>query len=72
MLLYELIFNTRPNNVVLIDEPEISLHVSWQKEFLNDLLRIIELQNFQVIIATHAPSIINDRWDLVYNLDKPE
>lgn len=68
VLLYELIFKTRPGIMVLIDEPEISLHISWQKEFLDDLLRIIKIQDFQVLIATHSPSIINDRWDLVYNL----
>lgn len=68
VLLYELIFNAEQNILVLIDEPEISLHVTWQKEFLNDLMRIIEIQNIQVVIATHSPSIINDRWDLVYNL----
>lgn len=70
VLLYELIFKTRPGILVLIDEPEISLHISWQKEFLDDLLRIIKIQDFQVLIATHSPSIINDRWDLVYNLEK--
>ena len=69
VLLYELIFNVKPNVLVLIDEPEISLHITWQKEFLNDLLRIIKVQKIQVLIATHAPSIINDRWDLVYNLE---
>ena len=68
VLLYELIFKTMPNILVLIDEPEISLHITWQKEFLDDLLRIIKIQKFQVLIATHSPSIINDRWDLVYNL----
>jgi predicted ATP-binding protein involved in virulence len=70
VLLYELIFKTSPSILVLIDEPEISLHITWQKEFLDDLLRIIKIQNFQVLIATHSPSIINDRWDLVYNLEK--
>lgn len=70
VLLYELIFKTKPSILVLIDEPEISLHITWQKEFLDDLLRIIKIQNFQVLIATHSPSIINDRWDLVYNLQK--
>lgn len=72
VLLYELIFKTKPSILVLIDEPEISLHITWQKEFLDDLLRIIKIQNFQVLIATHSPSIVNDRWDLVYNLQKTE
>lgn len=70
VLLYELIFKTKSGILVLIDEPEISLHISWQKEFLDDLLSIIKIQDFQVLIATHSPSIINDRWDLVYNLVK--
>lgn len=70
VLLFELIFNTKENTVLLIDEPEISLHITWQKEFVKDLIKIIKLQKIQVIIATHAPSIINDRWDLVYSLDK--
>ncbi|MES2589194.1 MAG: AAA family ATPase [Bacteroidota bacterium] len=69
VLLYELIFNVKPNILVLIDEPEISLHITWQKEFLNDLIKIIKIQNIQVLIATHSPAIINDRWDLVYNLE---
>lgn len=69
VLLYELIFNVKPDILVLIDEPEISLHITWQKEFLNDLIKIIKIQNIQVLIATHSPSIINDRWDLVYNLE---
>lgn len=70
VLLFELIFKTSPNILVLIDEPEISLHVTWQKEFLDDLLKIIKLQKFQVLIATHAPAIVNSRWDLVYELNK--
>ncbi len=72
VLLYELIFNAKPNTLVLIDEPEISLHITWQKEFINDLIKIIKIQNIQVLLATHSPSIINDRWDLVYNLEKSD
>ena len=72
VLLYELIFNAKQNTLILIDEPEISLHVTWQKEFLNDLLRIIEIQHIQVLTATHSPSIINGRWDLVYKLGEIE
>ena len=70
VMLYELIFKTSKGILVLIDEPEISLHITWQKEFLDDLLKIIKIQDFQVLLATHSPSIINDRWDLVYTLEK--
>lgn len=68
VLLYELLFRVTPNTLVLIDEPEISLHVAWQKEVLNDLLKIIELKKISVITATHSPQIIGPRWDLVVDL----
>ncbi|MCK5719976.1 MAG: AAA family ATPase, partial [Thiomargarita sp.] len=52
----------------LIDEPEISLHVAWQVEFLGDMKDIINLREFDVIISTHSPQIIDDRWDLTVEL----
>ncbi|MFK5892863.1 MAG: AAA family ATPase [Pseudomonadota bacterium] len=72
VLLYELIFKTEKNILVLIDEPEISLHVAWQKEFLNDLQEIIEIQNMPVVIATHSPQIIDGNWELTVNLEESE
>lgn len=68
VMLYELLFLVQPNTLVLIDEPELSLHVVWQQEFLKDLEKIVAWQKIQVIIATHSPQIINDRWDLVVDL----
>lgn len=70
VLLYELLFKVQPGTLVLIDEPEISLHVAWQKQFLDDLFKIVELQKVNVIIATHSPQIINDRWDLTIDLEE--
>jgi predicted ATP-binding protein involved in virulence len=69
VILYELIFNIEENGLVLIDEPEISLHVAWQKEFLQDLQKIIEIQKMSVVIATHSPQIIDTRWDLTVDLE---
>lgn len=68
VLLYELLFRVAPGTLVLIDEPEISLHVAWQKEVLNDLLKILKLQKIAVIVATHSPQIIGEHWDLVVDL----
>jgi predicted ATP-binding protein involved in virulence len=70
VLLYELLFRVAPNSLVLIDEPEISLHVAWQKEVLNDLLKIVRLQKIQVITATHSPQIIGGHWDWVVDLEE--
>ncbi|EGR3966863.1 hypothetical protein DDN11_14610 [Vibrio cholerae] len=69
VLLYELIFKVPQNSLILIDEPEISLHVAWQKEFLNDLKEIISLQKMSVIMATHSPTIVGGNWDLVTDLE---
>lgn len=69
VLLYELLFKAKQNSLVLIDEPEISLHVVWQKAFLTDIEDIIKLQKLDVIIATHSPQIINERWDLTVELE---
>lgn len=72
VLLYELIFKANEDVLVLIDEPEISLHVAWQKEFLNDLTKIIEIQDMPIVIATHSPQIIDSRWELTTDLEGDE
>lgn len=72
VLLYELIFKANKNVLVLIDEPELSLHVAWQKEFLNDLTKIIEIQEMPIIIATHSPQIIDSKWELTVDLENTE
>lgn len=69
VLLYELLFKVKPGTLVLIDEPELSLHVVWQKQFLDDLFKIIELQKINIVVATHSPQIINNHWDLTVDLE---
>ncbi|MDR2643922.1 MAG: AAA family ATPase [Planctomycetaceae bacterium] len=65
VLLFDLLFQADQNTLVLIDEPEISLHIVWQKAFLADMLKIIELQKISVMVATHSPQIVNDYWENV-------
>ncbi|RLG30820.1 excinuclease [Methanosarcinales archaeon] len=68
VLNYELLFKVKPNSLILIDEPELSLHVIWQQQFLRDLQEVIKLAGFDVLLATHSPEIIHDRWDLTVEL----
>jgi len=72
VLLYELLFQVQPGSLVLIDEPELSLHLVWQRQFLDDLSRMVTLGGYDVLVATHAPAIINDRWDLTVELKGPD
>ena len=69
VLHYDLLYRLRPNTAVLIDEPELSLHVAWQQRFLIDLIRIAELSRFDALIATHSPYIVDDRTDLTIELN---
>lgn len=71
VILYEMLFRTSNNSLVLIDEPELSLHVAWQEQFVNDLEKMAGISRFRAILATHSPEIIADRWDLTVQLSGP-
>ncbi len=68
VLVYGLLFKAHEMSLVLIDEPEISLHVTWQYKFLDDMIEIAELVNIDFLIATHSPSIIRKRSHLMVPL----
>lgn len=68
ILFYELIFNSNEKSIFLIDEPEISLHVAWQIEYVKILEEICKLNGMQSIIATHSPDIVNNREDLLISI----
>ena len=46
------------NSIILIDEPEISLHPRWQQKIIKVYENIGE--NNQIVIATHSPHIVGD------------
>lgn len=71
-LSYELLFGTAPNSVVLLDEPELSLHVTWLKGLLTAFLEMAEKRRLQFIIATHAPSVFLGHNELEQSLDLAE
>ena len=68
ILHYDLLFRVQRNTVVLLDEPELSLHIEWQSKFLSDLTDIVRLSGFDALVATHSPHIVGDRDDLMVEL----
>ena len=59
IMLTALVQENRPG-VMLMDEPEISLHIEWQQRLIT-LVRTLN-PNAQIILCTHSPAIIMDGW----------
>ena len=72
ILMFDLLLNVKEGSTVLVDEPEISLHVAWQLSFIPDVQKIAQLVGFRFIVATHSPYIINDSWEHAVDLGSPE
>ena len=47
----------RPGGIVLVDEPDLHLHVSLRKAFISYLKRMVAEQHGQLILASHAPEL---------------
>lgn len=58
------------SSVVFIDEPELSLHIDWQEEFVDILLKSFPKMKF--ILATHAPNLISNHFNLVLQVPPSE
>lgn len=70
ILYYRLVFETNNETLVLIDEPENSIHIEWLKEMLNDYLETVDKLKCQMIIATHSIPFIDGHWNIAYDLFK--
>lgn len=68
ILYYRLVFETNENTLLLVDEPENSMHVEWLRQMLDDYKEIEKAQGCQMVIATHSPIFINDNWEIAFDL----
>lgn len=59
-ILLTVLVEKREPFALLMDEPEISLHVDWQQRLI-DLIRQLN-PNAQIILSTHSPALIMDGW----------
>jgi predicted ATPase len=64
VLAYEILFRADPGTLVIIDEPELSLHVLWQDYLVDDLTKMGEISNLQFLMATHSPTIVAEHPEL--------
>lgn len=50
-----------PNSLVVIDEPEVSLHPYWQKQYVATLIETLaDFPSTHVLIATHSHFLVGD------------
>ena len=69
VLFFQIIFLAKENSLVLIDEPEISLHTIWQNSFIDDIFKMGKNKSLSFILATHSSAIINGRFSLMRKLE---
>jgi len=55
IILTEALLQNQAGFVFIADEPELSLHIGWQKELIGAILQLNT--NSQIIVATHSPEI---------------
>ena len=46
--------------VLFMDEPEVSLHIEWQKKLIDLCLELNP--NVQIILTTHSPAVVMNGW----------
>lgn len=66
--LFELVFDGRAGDLVMIDEPELSFHPAWLNVYVSVLERIQDFKldegrEMQIVLATHSSMLVGGRWD---------
>jgi len=69
LILFRVFLMDKMPSVILMDEPEISLHLGWQQDLIKTIQQLNP--NCQLIIATHSPGIFGKGWsDKLIFMDK--
>ena len=68
ILLTEILLKVDEPIVYIADEPELSLHVTWQEKLLESIVTLGGQK--QIIVATHSPDIVGDFRDKVIDLEE--
>lgn len=53
------LFNAKPHSLILLDEPEVSLHPGAQKRMMEFLYNLVDKNKFQVVLSTHSPVLVS-------------
>lgn len=68
VILMTVLVENQEHYALIMDEPEISLHIDWQQSLIKNIRTLNP--NVQIILSTHSPALIMDGWiDRVTEVD---
>lgn len=68
ILLTETLLQKGQQTLFIADEPELSLHIEWQRKVISSIRKLNP--NSQIIVATHSPEIVGRFKDSVINMER--
>jgi|WetSurMetagenome_2_1015567.scaffolds.fasta_scaffold31593_2 predicted ATP-binding protein involved in virulence len=63
IILLTVLLEKEEEAILIMDEPEISMHIEWQKVLINNIKELNP--SCQLILTTHSPGIILEGWELL-------
>ena len=60
ILLFSVFLQDEQSSILIMDEPEISMHIRWQQILIDTLIKLNP--NVQLILSTHSPSVFGKGW----------
>lgn len=70
IILCNLICKAQNGPIIFIDEPEISLNIKWQRDFIRMLNATTKHGSCQYMLATHSMEILSQNTHIVTNLNE--
>lgn len=68
ILFIETLLQRKKPFIFLTDEPELSLHISWQRKIIPAIKQLNP--NAQIIAATHSPEVASKYRDSIYDMEE--
>jgi len=66
LAIFSALSEMKPGSTIMIDEPELSLHINWQERLISTL--ISSLPHLQFLLATHSPHVIINHTEAIYEV----
>ena len=67
ILLTEALLQKGKQTLFIADEPELSLHIEWQRKVISSIRKLNP--NSQIIVATHSPEIVGKYKESTINME---